>query len=82
MTAAPRAHDDGVGVPDSRDAADPVERLHRWEQFGATWQPVALTPTEATVSLCRCDGGEEVERFTSSDPALLALVRAVVGDRS
>jgi hypothetical protein len=26
------------------------------------------------VALMRCDGGEEVDRFTSSDPRLLAFV--------
>lgn len=61
---------------------DPVEKLRRWEQFGGTWRPLTLSATEATLSLCRCDGGEEVERFTSGDPALLAFVRSVVGDRS
>jgi hypothetical protein len=30
-----------------------------------------------TVALLRCDGGEEVDRFTSDDPRLLAFV----GDR-
>jgi hypothetical protein len=30
-----------------------------------------------TVALFRCDGGEEVERFTSADPELLRFI----GDR-
>jgi hypothetical protein len=29
-----------------------------------------------TVALLRCDGGEEVDRFTSDDPRLLAFVDA------
>jgi hypothetical protein len=27
-----------------------------------------------TVALLRCDGGEEVDRFTSDDPRLIAFV--------
>jgi hypothetical protein len=27
-----------------------------------------------TIALMRCDGGEEVDRFTSADPRLLAFV--------
>lgn len=57
-------------APDSSDVA----RLRRWEDFGGTWQVVARTATTTTVSLCRCDGGEEADRFTSEDPQLLALV--------
>jgi hypothetical protein len=55
---------------------DPVETLRRWEAFGATWQVVHSTPEQVTVSLCRCDGGEEVERLVSSDPALRAYVES------
>jgi len=55
-----------------------VDVLRRWEDSGAVWRVLAKTPTRATVSLCRCDDGEEVERFTSSDPGLLAFL----GDRS
>jgi hypothetical protein len=50
---------------------DPVEILRRWEQFGGTWRVVAQRDAAVTVSLCRCDGGEEVERLTSADPALV-----------
>ncbi len=56
------------------DPDDPVETLRRWEAFGATWELVQITPEQVTVSLCRCDGGEEVERLVSSDPALRAYV--------
>ena len=27
-----------------------------------------------TVALCRCDGGEEVDRFSSDDPELLSYL--------
>ena len=55
---------------------DLMETLRRWEAFGATWQVVHSTPEQVTVSLCRCDGGEEVERLVSSDPALRAYVES------
>jgi hypothetical protein len=53
---------------------DPVAVLRRWEDFGAVWRLAARTATSVTVSLCRCDDGEEVERFTSGDPRLLAYL--------
>ena len=56
------------------DEDDPVEVLRRWEDFGAVWQVVHRAGDEVTVSLCRCDGGEEVSRIVSSDPRLLAFV--------
>ncbi len=55
---------------------DPVETLRRWEAFGATWRVVQSTPEQVTVSLCRCDGGEEVERLVSSDPELRTYVES------
>lgn len=51
-----------------------VAALQRWETSGAVWRVVSRTPARVTVALCRCDGGEEVERFTSADPAVLAYV--------
>jgi hypothetical protein len=51
---------------------NPIETVQRWEQFGATWRVVAETPGTVTISFCRCDGGEEVQRLTSSDPDLLS----------
>ena len=32
------------------------------------------TRSAATIALLRCDGGEEVERFRSDDPKLLAFI--------
>jgi hypothetical protein len=55
-------------------ARDLVEELRRWEDAGAHWQVVARTPRRLTIAMLRCDGGEEVERFTSTDPLLLAFV--------
>ncbi|HEY5857835.1 MAG TPA: DUF488 family protein [Aldersonia sp.] len=51
-----------------------VDTLRRWTAAGATWKVLLRTTSEATVALCRCDGGEEVDRITSGDPSLLAYV--------
>lgn len=53
---------------------DAVDVLRRWTASGATWKVLHRTATEATVALCRCDGGEEVDRITSGEPCLLAYV--------
>lgn len=55
---------------------DPAAVLRRWEEFGAFWRVVSSDGPVVTVSLCRCDGGEELERITSSDPALRAYLGA------
>jgi hypothetical protein len=54
--------------------SDAVASLRRWEDLGATWRVLARRPGAVTVSLCRCDGGEEADRLTSDDPALLAYL--------
>jgi hypothetical protein len=54
---------------------DFVEELRRWEDSGAGWQVVAQTAGSVTIALMRCDGGEEADRFTSSDPKVLEFVR-------
>jgi hypothetical protein len=56
----------------------PVEALRRWEAMGAVWRVTARTGSRLTISLLRCDGGEEVETLVSSDSDLLEFV----GDRS
>lgn len=56
------------------DAAAMLASLERWEDFGGVWRVIALNDTTATVSLCRCDGGEEVERLVTRDPAALAYL--------
>lgn len=58
---------------------DPLEVLRRWEQFGGTWEVLARTADGLTVSLRRCDGGEEVGRLVSDDPRLAAHVEAAPG---
>ncbi|MET1134253.1 MAG: hypothetical protein ABWX60_12605 [Aeromicrobium sp.] len=52
-----------------------MARLERWVTHGGTCRVVELDAAEADVVLCRCDGGEEVERFRTSDPAVIDWVR-------
>jgi hypothetical protein len=58
----------------SSDGSERVAALQRWEDLGAVWRVVGQGQAGVTVALCRCDGGEEVERFTSDDPALLSYL--------
>jgi len=53
---------------------DRVAELQRWEDAGAAWEVISRTNTSVTIGLLRCDGGEEVDRFTSTDPHLLAFI--------
>jgi len=63
---------------------DRVAELVRWEDAGATWQVISRTAPGCddrsdasylpSLRSPRCDGGEEVERFSSDDPNLLAYV--------
>jgi hypothetical protein len=60
--------------PAAEQGDECVAALQRWEESGAVWRVVATTSSRVTVALCRCDGGEEVERFSSGDPAVLAYL--------
>jgi hypothetical protein len=79
-----------VGDPDhSRDAGptdantrvdEPVtdlDRVRRWQDLGGIWRVLARHGDRVTISLCRCDAGEEMERLTSTNPAVLEFL----GDR-
>jgi hypothetical protein len=72
-----------AGANDDEADRDLVGTLIRWQDFGGVWRVVARSPAQVTVSLCRCDGGEEVERLTSGDRRLLAFLddRASSEDR-
>ena len=59
-------------------SVDRVAELQRWEDSGAHWEVRARRENRVTVALLRCDGGEEVEQFTSDDPRLLEFI----GDRT
>ena len=63
----PRARDTG-------GMENPVARVQRWATAGGTWQVLSWSGSSATVALCRCDGGEEVERIVSADAALLTFL--------
>jgi hypothetical protein len=56
---------------------DRVAEIQRWQDSGAVWQVIARSGATVTIALLRCDGGEEMDRFTSDDPRLLAFI----GDR-
>ena len=56
---------------------DRTAELQRWEDSGAVWEVIARSADSVTIGLLRCDGGEEVDRFTSDDPRLLDFI----GDR-
>jgi hypothetical protein len=51
-----------------------LARLIRWETAGGTWRVGSRGPDGASVILCRCDGGEELERLVSSEPELLEFL--------
>jgi hypothetical protein len=51
-----------------------LQRLERWEEFGAVWRVASRTAGTVTISMCRCDGGEQIDMLTSSDPDLLNWV--------
>jgi hypothetical protein len=53
---------------------DRVAELQRWEDSGAVWSVVSRRDDRVTVALLRCDGGEEVDRFTSGDPRLVDYI--------
>jgi hypothetical protein len=53
---------------------DRVAELQRWQDSGAVWQVISRKGGRVTVALLRCDGGEEVDRFTSDDPSLVSFI--------
>ena len=53
---------------------DPVAELQRWADAGAIWRVLDRRRDSVTVGLYRCDGGEEVDRISSSDPLLLRFL--------
>lgn len=53
--------------------------LRRWQDAGGIWRVVGHRNGTVTVALCRCDGGEEVERISSSHPQVLASLAGRTG---
>ena len=60
---------------------DMVAVLDRWQRFGGTWRVTDRAAGQVTISLCRCDGGEEQERITSADPAVMAWLDSRTHER-
>jgi len=56
---------------------DRAAELQRWQDSGGVWEVIYRGGGGVTVALLRCDGGEDVDRFTSDEPRLLAFI----GDR-
>jgi hypothetical protein len=56
---------------------DRVAELKRWQDSGAIWEVISRRGDTLTVALMRCDGGEEMDRFTSDDVRLWDFI----GDR-
>lgn len=48
-----------------------VDKLLRWEESGGTWYAVGTSE----VALCRCDGGEVVDRLRVDDEETAAYLR-------
>ncbi len=48
-----------------------LEVLERWVAFGGTCEVVTRDASRVTLSLRRCDGGEEMQRLTSSETDVL-----------
>ena len=47
-----------------------VDLMRRWENAGGVWRVLGQDHQAVTVALYRCDGGEEADRFVSTDPQL------------
>lgn len=55
-------------------ASADLDRLLRWEDAGGTWRVLGRRRDGVILSLCRCDGGEEADRFSTGDPGVLEHV--------
>ncbi|MCB0910821.1 MAG: hypothetical protein KDB60_04295 [Propionibacteriaceae bacterium] len=60
--------------------ADDLARVQRWLGAGGTLRPLARSTRTVTLALCSCDTGAEMERMTSSDPALLATLDELLAE--
>lgn len=70
------------GQTRGNDVDSPVDRLRRWELFGAHWRVASRTATHLEIALLTCDGGEEADRMSSDDPALIAYVGSRSSDQT
>ena len=74
----------GVRQTGGVERSEGIERLRRWEDAGGTWRVLhgrtaaeegAGARSGPLVSLCRCDGGEEVERVRLAGDDAAAYLR-------
>jgi hypothetical protein len=56
-------------------ASGPLATLRHWQEAGGAWRVVGGRAGDVTVALCRCDGGEEVDRLHIDDPQAVAYLR-------
>lgn len=63
-----------AGPAEPSDLTEPVATLLRWEMMGGVWRVLGRDEDEVTIGLFTCDAGEEMDRFTSTDERLLAVV--------
>lgn len=63
----------GHGIVSESEA---TRRVTRWENAGGLWRVVSQSGSQLTIALQSCDGGAEMDRFTSTDADLLAFVDA------
>lgn len=55
---------------------DPLAVLQRWADAGAVWRVIGRHHDGGvTVGLYQCDGGEEVDRISSTDARLLDYLK-------
>jgi hypothetical protein len=62
-------HDTGNSQADSV-----TEVLRRWEDNGGVWRVLSRSAAQVDVALLTCDAGEEMDRLTSTDPAVLDFI--------
>ena len=59
---------------DQSHRTESVSMLFRWELQGGVWRVLGRDGEQVTIGLFTCDAGEEMDRFTSADEQLLAVV--------
>ena len=59
---------------DQSQLTESVSRLLRWELAGGVWRVLARDEGQVTIGLFTCDAREEMDRVTSADEQLLAVV--------
>lgn len=63
-----------AGPAGPTDLTEPVSRVLRWERAGGVSRVLGRDAGQVTIGLFTCDGGEEMDRFTSTDQQLRAFL--------